>query len=409
MEYKNILNRFLNYVKIETTSDPNSLKHPSTDTQFNLAKIVKQELEDFGLETTLTDNCYLYGFLKSNSDKPIKSVGFISHFDTSSDASGLNVNPQIIKNYDEKKVYLNKKLDVILDPNEYPLLKNRVGETLITTDGTTLLGADDKAGISEIMTLIEYLTNNKDIIHGDIYVCFTPDEEIGEGTLLFNKDLFTPDYAYTVDGSVEGGIEYENFNAASCIVTINGKSIHPGSAKGHMINSIKVGYEFNSMLPEFDVPEYTENYEGFNHLCDINGSVEKTTLEYIIINHNKDLFNKQKQDFLKIQKYLNDKYGYNICNVEIKDSYYNMYDIIKDHMDVVNIAIDAIKKSNLNPTIVPIRGGTDGAQLTYKGIPCPNLGTGGENFHGVYEYITLEGMQRSVDVLVNIVNIISNK
>lgn len=400
--------RFLNYVKINTMSDPNSSTHPSTKCQFNLGKMLVDELIDLGVDNAYMDKYgYVYGYIPSNSKKEIKTIGFISHMDTSPDLTGENVNPSLKFNYDGKDVVLNEEKNITLKVSEFPFLEKRKGETLIVTDGTTLLGADDKAGIAEIMTLVEYIQEHKDFEHGMIRICFTPDEEIGEGTSNFNYDEFKVDFAYTVDGGPEGSIDYENFNAASADVKINGINIHPGSAKGHMVNSILIAMEFNSMLPSFNIPENTTMYEGFNHLNDIEGTVEETSMHYIIRNHNKELFNKQKQDFINIQEFLNKKYSNNPVSVTIKDTYYNMYEYLKDHMEIIDIAKEATLMEGISPIISPIRGGTDGATLTYNNILCPNLGTGGYNCHGRYECITTEAMDRCVNILINIVKIIS--
>ena len=396
------IDRFLKYVKVHTTSDPDSTNHPSSERQKVLGNILVDELHQLGITNAYIDeNSYVYASIKSNDDG-YPTIGLIAHLDTSPDISGENVNPRIIYNYDGQDVILNKEENIILKVNEFPDLKTRVGETLIVTDGKTLLGADDKAGICEIMSVIEYLLTHPEFKHGKILICFTPDEEIGEGTTCFDYQNFKCDFAYTVDGGKEGSIDYENFNAASCHVTINGVNIHPGSAKGHMVNSILVAQEFNSLLPSFNIPANTENYEGFNHLNDIAGTVEKTDMYYIIRNHDFEKFNKQKEDFLNIKDFINKKYSSNTCEVEIKDSYYNMYEVLKNHMYIVDLAIESIKEANLTPIITPIRGGTDGARLTFEGIICPNLGTGGANFHGRYEYITVEGINKSIEVILNI-------
>ena len=396
--------RLLKYAKVHTTSDPNSTSHPSTEIQKDLGRIMVEELKELGLvDAFMDEHSYVYASLKA-TDESLPTIGLIAHLDTSFDASGENVSPQIIPNYDGGDVVLNKKENIILKVSDYPELKNRKGETLICTNGLTLLGADDKAGIAEIMTTLEIIIK-ENIPHGKILVCFTPDEEIGEGTTCFNYDLFKCDYAFTIDGGIEGSINYENFNAASALVTMNGINIHPGSAKNHMINSIELAYEFYNLLPKFDKPQFTENYEGFNHLNDIKGNVEQTKMGFIIRNHDMKLFEKQKKDFYLIQEFMNKKYGENTCVVEIEDSYYNMYEILKDHMDIIDLIIEATKMANLKPLIHPIRGGTDGARLTYNGIICPNLGTGGANFHGRFEYITVEGMDRATEVILNIIKI----
>lgn len=399
-----LLERFLKYVSIETTSDPNSNLHPSSLKEFDLINLLEKELINLGLENIhKSEKGYLYAKLKANTNKDYFKIGLIAHVDTSSDMSGKNINTKIIENYDGKDVLLNECENIVMSTNEFPFLKDLKGRTLITTDGTTLLGADDKAGIAEIIELIEYLNTNPEIEHGDIYVAFTPDEEIGEGTLYFELDKFPCDFAYTVDGGKEGEINYENFNAASAVVKVKGINIHPGSAKDHMINSILVAMEFNSNLDSNLLPSKTEMYEGFNHLNNIEGSVEATTMHYIIRNHDKKLFEKQKQDFIDIQNDINKKYKKELISVQINDSYYNMYDIIKDHMEIVNLAIEGTNEANVKAEISPIRGGTDGATLTYKGLNTPNLGTGGFNFHGKYECITLEGMEKVVQILINII------
>ena len=404
-----IIERFLKYVSIHTTSDPDSSSHPSTERQKDLGNELVKEMNELKMkDVIMTKYGYVYGLIPRNTQKNVPTIGFIAHMDTSSDCSGKNIKVRQIPNYDWNDVILNKNKKIILSTKEFPFLKKEKGKTLIVTDGTTLLGADDKAGITEIMTMAEHLINHPEIEHGDIRIAFTPDEEIGEGTDFFDLDLFPCDFAYTVDGGEEGSIDYENFNAASCDVTINGINIHPGSAKNHMINSLLVGMEFNSLLPIHDIPENTEMYEGFNHLNGMNGNVEKCNMHYIIRNHDKEKFNKQKNDFKRAQEFINNKYHKNTCEIEIKDSYYNMYDIIKDHFEIVEIAIKATKSVGLEPIISPIRGGTDGAQLTYKGLLCPNLGTGGFNFHGPYECITLEGMEKCTKILLEIVNEVMN-
>ena len=397
-----LFNRLKKYVSFETTSDPSSNLHPSNEKEFDLINALKDELIDLDLQDVYVSKyAYVYAKLPKNTDKDIKAIGFISHVDTSCDASGKDV--KIIKheNYDGKDILLPSGLT--LSTKEFSFLKDLKGRTLLTTDGTTLMGADDKAGVAEVMSVLKYLQDNKNIIHGDIYVCFTPDEEIGEGTMFFELDKFPCNFAYTIDGSVEGEISYENFNAASAKVTIKGLNIHPGSAKDHMKNSILIAAEFNSMLDKDAIPAKTEKYQGFNHLNNIEGSVEETKMNYIIRNHSKEKFFKQKQDFIDITNKLNEKYGEGTVILDLKDSYYNMFDIIKDKMEVVDIAKKAIEKAGIKPYIEPIRGGTDGASLTYKGLVCPNLGTGGFNFHGKYECISLEGMQISAEIILNII------
>ncbi len=400
--------RFLNYVKVNTMSNPNSNTHPSSNIQMNLGKILVDELLDLGVDNAFMDKYgYVYAYLPSNSKKEIKTIGFIAHMDTSPDLSGENVNPKLIFNYDGQDIILNNERNIVMKVDEFPFLKERINETLIVTDGTTLLGADDKAGIAEIMTMVEYFQEHPEIEHGLIRICFTPDEEIGEGTSKFDFDNFKVDFAYTVDGGKEGSIDYENFNAASADVKIKGINIHPGNGKNHMVNSILIAMEFNSLLPSFNIPQNTEKYEGFNHLNDIEGNVEETMMHYIIRNHNMDIFNNQKQMFIDIQNFLNKKYPSHPVTVTIKDSYYNMYEYLKDRMDIIELAKKASLMENITPTVTPIRGGTDGAMLTYKGILCPNLGTGGYNCHGRYECITTESMDRCCQILINIVKLLS--
>lgn len=401
---KKVDERFLEYVKVDTKSDETTRTTPSTKGQLELGRILEKELKEIGLSDVHVDEFgYVYATLKGNSDKKdIPTIGFISHMDTAPDMSGKNVNPQIVKNYDGNVIVLNKELNIKLDPNELPELKNYVGKTLITTDGTTLLGADDKAGISEIITAMEYLINNPDIKHGDIKICFTPDEEIGEGADHFNVKAFDADFAYTLDGGPLGELEFENFNAASAKVNIKGKNVHPGSAKGKMINSILVAHEFVSLLPQDEVPEKTEGYEGFSFLLGIEGSVENTQMSFIIRDFFEEGFEKKKQQFEDIAEKLNAKYG-DIISVEIKEQYRNMKEMVEPVIHIVDNAKRAMEEAEVTPEIRPIRGGTDGSRLSYMGLPTPNMFTGGENFHGKYEYIAIESMEKAVEVIVNIV------
>lgn len=401
----NIVKNFIKYVKIDTESDPYSNTQPSTMKQLDLSNLLLTQLKDLGLDAHLDKYGYVYTKLPSNLDYDVPKIGFLAHVDTSFDAPGKNVKPRIIEKYNGEVINLNQELS--MSPKTSPALKKVIGDDIIVTDGNTLLGADNKAGVAIIMELVTTLVNNKDIKHGDIYICFTPDEEIGRGTIHFDHDYFKADFAYTLDGSEVGEIEYENFNAASALVEIIGKSIHPGDAKNQMINASLVGMEFHNMLPTFLNPAYTERYEGFNHLTNINGTTEKTTLEYIIRNHNKDLFNKQKQDFINIKNYLNNKYNYNIVNVTINDSYYNMYEVIKDNMHIIDIAKQAIRNVGLKPITNPIRGGTDGARLTFENLPCPNLGTGGFNYHGRMEFLSINQMKKSLKIALEIIDIVS--
>ncbi|KJU71226.1 peptidase T [Clostridium baratii] len=407
---KKVHERFLEYVKVDTKSDEETRTTPSTKGQLELGKILAEELKSIGLQDVRIDEFgYVYGTVKGNIDKKVPTVGFISHMDTAPDMSGHNVKPQIVENYDGGIVTLNKELNIKLDPKELPELKNYVGKTLITTDGTTLLGADDKAGVSEIITAMEYLINHPEIKHGDIKVGFTPDEEIGEGADHFNVKGFDADFAYTVDGGALGELEYENFNAAGAKVVIKGKNVHPGSAKNKMINSTLVAHEFLNMLPLDEVPEKTEGYEGFSHLMSINGTVENTEMSFIIRDFDSKEFDRRKEEFINAKEKLNSIYGKDTVNVEIKDQYRNMKEMIEPHMYIVDIAKKAMEMSDITPNIVPIRGGTDGARLSFMGLLTPNMFTGGENFHGRYEYIAIESMEKAVETIINIVKLCAEK
>lgn len=407
---KKVYERFLEYVKVDTKSDEETRTTPSTKGQLELGKILADELKSIGLQDVRIDEFgYVYGTVKGNIDKKVPTVGFISHMDTAPDMSGRNVKPQIVENYDGGIVILNKELNIKLDPKELPELKNYVGKTLITTDGTTLLGADDKAGVSEIITAMEYLINHPEIKHGDIKVGFTPDEEIGEGADHFNVKGFDADFAYTVDGGALGELEYENFNAAGAKVVIKGKNVHPGSAKNKMINSTLVAHEFLNMLPLNEVPEKTEGYEGFSHLMSINGTVENTEMSFIIRDFDSKEFDRRKEEFINAKEKLNSIYGKDTVSVEIKDQYRNMKEMIEPHMYIVDIAKKAMEMSDITPNIVPIRGGTDGARLSFMGLLTPNMFTGGENFHGRYEYIAIESMEKAVETIINIVKLCAEK
>ncbi len=401
----NLVERFLKYVSIDTQSDPTVETCPSTLKQKNLGEILVNELKEMGVENAFMDeHGYVYGLIKSNSKKDITPIGFIAHMDTSPDAPGDNVSPRIIKDYDGSPIILNEKLS--MDPTHFEALKYVIGDDIIVTDGNTLLGADDKAGVAEIMTMVDIMTKAP-FEHGDIYIGFTPDEEIGRGADLFNLDWFKAKFAYTMDGSLIGGIEFENFNAASATIDFVGKSIHPGSAKNKLVNAMHIAFEFHQMLPVFQNPAYTEGYEGFNHLSQINGSVEHAHMHYIIRNHHMTKFNEQKEDFKAITKYLNEKYGYEAVKLNITDSYFNMYEILKNDMMPVELAKKAIANNGLIPHSEAIRGGTDGSRLTFMGLPCPNLGTGGFNFHGRYEFASINQMETAVDIMVEIIKLIS--
>lgn len=398
---QDLLKRFLKYVSIHTTSCEESNSKPSTSNQLELAKILQGELEELGLKNVvLTKSGIVYALLPANS-KGIKPIGFIAHMDTSPEASGLNVKQNIIEKYNGKDIKLGQ--DKVLSVKQFPSLKRHIGKTIITTSGDTLLGADDKAGISEIMEMLVYFIKNKELFHGDIYVAFTPDEEIGGGIDDFDFSIFKAKFAYTVDGGEVEELAFENFNAASAEVTIKGLSVHPGDAKDKMVNSILIGMEFNSLLNVRERPENTENYEGFNHLIDIKGDTAETKMSYIIRNHDLSLLKKQKDEFLRAESFINEKYAKELVKVELKDSYFNMREIIEKDMTPVNVALEAIKKAGIEPVIKPIRGGTDGAKLTRLGLPTPNIGTGGYNYHGVYEYACLDEMDKVTEILVNIV------
>jgi len=406
----NVVERFIKYAKIDTKSDENSPTCPSTDKQFNLANELVKELKEIGLsDVSIDENGYVMATLPSNTDKDIPTIGFISHMDTAPDMSGENVNPQFVENYDGNDIILNKEKNIILSPKHFPELKYYIGKTLITTDGTTLLGADDKAGISEIITAMEYLLSNPEIKHGTIRVGFTPDEEIGRGADKFDVAKFNADFAYTVDGGKIGELEYENFNAAGVKIHIHGRNVHPGSAKNKMINSSLIAMELNSLLPVSQRPEYTEHYEGFYHLIHIEGTVEESSLQYIIRDHDMAKFEQKKDLLKKIVQLLNDKYGENTVELEMKDQYYNMKEKIEPVMHVIEIAKKAMEEVDVTPIINPIRGGTDGARLSYMGLPCPNIFTGGHNFHGKYEYIPTFAMEKAVDVILKIIELYTTK
>ena len=398
-----IKERFLNYVSFDTQSAENSQTVPSTSKQLKLGKYLVEELQSLGIENAKIDEYgVVYGTIPSNNNHQGDVIGFIAHMDTSPDASGKDIHPQIIKNYQGQKITLNEDKKLYLDPEQYPQLLHLIHHDLITTDGTTLLGADDKAGIAIIMQMVEYLHTHPEFKHNDIQIAFTPDEEIGCGSNHFDVKYFNADYAYTIDGGDIHIIEYENFNAFSAKVNIHGRSIHPGSAKNKMINSTRVAYEFDSLLPVHMRPESTEGYEGFNHLHAIQGTCEETTMDYIIRNHDLQQAKKQCQEFIDIVEFLNKKYGYQIIDLTITESYLNMKEALKDHMFIVEQALAAIKENGLDAYCSPIRGGTDGARLTFMGLPCPNLGTGGFNYHGPYEYCSLTMMEKQVEILLHI-------
>ena len=410
LDRKKILDRFLTYVKIDTESDPNSQTTPSTEKQWTLAKLLAKELETIGLKDVSIDkNAYVMGTLPSNVDHDVPAIGFISHFDTSPDYTAANVSPQIIENYDGKDIILNKEKDIILSPDYFEDLLQYKGQTLITTDGTTLLGADDKAGVCEIVSAMEYLVQHPEIKHGPIKVGFTPDEEIGRGAHKFDVKKFGAEWAYTMDGSQIGELEYENFNAASAEITVHGKIVHPGYAKGKMVNSMYYTQKFIERLPEKETPEYTEGYEGFYHLHHIEGKVEKTVLKYIIRDHDMNLFEARKTTMKQLVEALNRKYDNVTFDAEIKDQYFNMKEKVIPVMHCVDIAEEAMTSLGIVPLIKPIRGGTDGSQLSYKGLPCPNIFAGGHNFHGRYEYVPLESILSATKVICTIAELTQKK
>ncbi len=405
-----VVERLLRYAQVDTQSDPESATCPSTEKQMDLARILVEELTEIGLkEVSLDENGYVMASLPANVDREIPTIGFIAHMDTSPDMSGTNVCPAIVENYDGGDIVLNEEMNVVLSPADFPDLKDYVGENLITTDGTTLLGADNKAGIAEIITAMELLIQHPEIEHGEISVAFTPDEEIGRGADLFDLKKFNAAFAYTVDGGPLGELEYENFNAASAKIRIQGRNVHPGSSKNTMVNSMLIAMELNSLLPPAERPEYTDHYEGFTHLTNINGDVEETKLQYIIRDHSRELFDKKKSVMLKAVDFLNLKYGAGRVEMELKDSYYNMREKIEPVMEIVDLAKAAMEQVGVTPRITPVRGGTDGARLSYMGLPCPNLFTGGHNYHGKYEYIPVNSMKKAVDVILRIVETHSSK
>ena len=402
----NVTDRFLKYVGYGTQSDPNTGLNPSTPGQMEFAHVLKEEMEAIGIqEVELDEYGYVMGVIPSTVERETPAIGFIAHMDTSPEMSGRHVNPRIIENYAGNDIVLNKEKGIVLSTEEFPELMNYVGQTLITTDGNTLLGADDKAGIAEILTAAEYLIGHPEVKHGKICICFTPDEEIGEGPDHFNVKKFGADFAYTLDGDTEGEIQYENFNAARAVVEFTGVNVHPGSSKNTMVNAALVAMEFNSMLPSADTPRDTEDYEGFFHLYSIKGDVSHATLEYIIRDHDAASFDVRKKSMEHITKILNEKWGKGTVSLTITEQYRNMKEIIDTCMELIEHATAACKECNIPPLITPIRGGTDGAQLSFMGLPCPNLGTGGHAYHGPYEHITVEGMNIAVEVGLKIIEL----
>ena len=398
-----LIDRFIRYVTTDTESDPNSSTTPSTEKQWDLAKALVQELKDIGLsEVTIDDNAYVMATLPSNVDHHVPTIGFISHFDTSPDFTGANVRPRVIEHYDGKDIVLNKEENIVLSPKEFEDLLLYVGKTLIVTDGTTLLGADGKAGITEIVSAMEYLVQHPEIKHGPIKVGFTPDEEIGRGAHKFDVAKFGADWAYTMDGSQIGELEFENFNAAGAKVSFKGKMVHPGYAKGKMVNSMYLAQKFIQALPAYETPELTDGRDGFYHLHHMAGQVELTELHYIIRDHDAQRFEERKQLMHQVAQDFNQALGVERVSVEIKDQYFNMREKIEPMMHIVDLAKEAMETAGITPIIKPIRGGTDGSQLSFMGLPCPNIFAGGHNFHGRYEYVPVESMLKATEVIVNI-------
>lgn len=410
LDKKHILNRFISYVKIDTESDPNSTSTPSTEKQWDLANKLTEELKSIGMqEVSIDKNAYIMATLPSNVSHQVPTIGFVSHFDTSPDFTAAHVNPQIIENYDGSDIVLNKDENIILSPDYFEDLLLYKGKTLITTDGTTLLGADDKAGVCEIVSAMEYLIQHPEIEHGTIKVGFTPDEEIGRGAHKFDVKKFGADWAYTMDGSQIGELEYENFNAAGAKIKIKGKIVHPGYAKGKMINSMYYATKFIEALPKNETPEQTEGYEGFYHLHSMEGNVEYTLLHYIVRDHDREKFETRKQYLIDLVDTLNSEFGSSIFEIEINDQYYNMKEMVVPVMHIVDIAEEAMKALNITPLIKPIRGGTDGSQLSFMGMPCPNIFAGGHNFHGRYEYVPLESILSATEVICKIAELTQKK
>ncbi len=400
-----ILDRFLRYVSIDTQSDENSESQPSAAKELDLLKLLCKELNDMGVEATLDEYGYVMGTIPSNIDKKAPAIGFIAHVDTSPDASGKDVKPQIISNYDGGDIELKGMPGLALKPSEFPELLNHKGETLITTDGTTLLGADDKAGVAEIMNAVQYIVEHPEFKHGEIKIGFTPDEEIGRGVVKFDVKRFGADYAYTMDGGEIGELEFENFNAASAKIHIQGRNVHPGYAKDKMKNAIIIGMELNDLLPVGQRPELTEGYDGFFHIISFNGTVEEADFGYIIRDHDRKKFEDKKELIRKCVDFINMKYGEDTATLEVKDQYYNMREQVEPYYFIVEKAIKAMEMADIKPKIQPIRGGTDGANLSFKGLPCPNIFAGGLNFHGKMEFATLENIEKASQVVLNIIKL----
>lgn len=406
---KEIVDRFLRYVSVDTQSDPQSNQTPSSKKQWDLANLLVQELKEIGLEDVSIDqNAYIMATLQSNVDFEVPTIGFVAHIDTSPDMSGQNPKPQIVKKYEGGDIVLNKDLGVVLSPKKFPELERYKGQDIITTDGTTLLGADDKAGVAEIVSAMQYLIEHPEVKHGKIRICFTPDEEIGRGAHKFDVEKFGAKWAYTMDGGHLGELEYENFNAAGAKITIQGESVHPGSAKDKMVNALLIANEIVNALPQKEAPQYTSGYEGFYHLVEIRGGVEAATMELIIRDHNREIFENRKENIKKIVEQINKKYN-NAVKVDINDQYYNMKEKVEPVLFIVDIAKKAMQRLNITPVVQAIRGGTDGAQLSFKGLPCPNIFAGGVNFHGKYEYLPIQSMVKAAEVVVEIAKLTADR
>ena len=399
-----LLDKFLRYVAIETTSDENSETQPSAAKELDLLRLLRDELQQMGIKAELDEYGYVMATIPANTRKKIPTIGFIAHVDTAPDASGKNIKPQIIPNWDGKDIILNKKKNILLRTSEFPEMLQYKGQTMITTDGTTLLGADDKAGVAEIMYAAQYMMEHPEFKHGEIKIGFTPDEEIGRGVVKFDVKKFGAQYAYTMDGGEIGELEYENFNAAGAKIHIQGSNIHPGYGKDKMVNSMLIAMELNAMLPEEQKPRYTQDYEGFFHLTAINGTVEETTMNYIIRDHDRAKFEEKKALMTSIVEFLNQKYG-KVVKLELKHQYYNMRQEVEPHFFIVEKAIKAMEMAGVKPKVQPIRGGTDGANLSFMGLPCPNIFAGGHNFHGKLEYVPLESMKKAAEVILNIIKL----
>lgn len=406
----NITDRFLKYVSFATTSDPNTNMTPSTPGQMVFAQYLVEELKSIGLqEVELDRNGYIMATLPSNTDKNVPVIGFVSHMDTSPDMTGKNVKPRIVKNYDGNDILLNDEKVIVLETNRYPEILNYIGQDIIVTDGTTLLGADDKAGLAAIVSAMEYLIAHPEIKHGKIRIGFTPDEEIGQGADHFDVPKFGAEWAYTIDGGEIGELEYENFNAAGAKITFNGLNVHPGYAKHKMKNSMRIANQFMTMLPRHETPEHTEGYEGFYHLVGMEGTVEKSTLSYIVRDHDRDRFERRKKEVQHIVNKINAEFGENTAELEMKDQYYNMREKVEPVMHIVDLAFQAMEQAGVKPKVKPIRGGTDGSRLSYEGLPCPNIFAGGHNFHGRFEFVPVQSMEKAMQVVINIAQILESK